>query len=67
MEGLGLDYTGSLQEPVAVCCEHENEPSGAIKCCEFLDKQAIVISYNMDLRCNNVCILEPVQPHCPRV
>jgi hypothetical protein len=67
MEGFGLDDTGSIQEPVASCCEHENEHSGAIKCCKFLDKQAVVICCNMDLRCKDLCILKPMQAHCPRV
>jgi hypothetical protein len=37
MEG-GLDAPGSVQGPVAGCCEHGNEPSGSIKGREFLDK-----------------------------
>jgi hypothetical protein len=26
-----LDLSGAEQEPVAGCCEHDNEPSGSIK------------------------------------
>jgi hypothetical protein len=35
--GVGLDASGSGQEPVADPCEHGNEPSGSIKGEEFLD------------------------------
>ena len=33
----GLDRTGSGYEEVAETCECGNEPSGSIKCGEFLD------------------------------
>jgi hypothetical protein len=32
-----LDATGSGERPVAGFCEHGDEPSGFIKCGEFLD------------------------------
>jgi hypothetical protein len=32
-----LDSSGSIQEHVAGCCEHGNEPSAPIKCGVFLD------------------------------
>ena len=35
--GCGLDGTGSGQGQVAGTCECCNEPSGSIKCGEFLD------------------------------
>jgi hypothetical protein len=35
--GCGLDSFGSGQGQVAGSCEHGNEPSGSIKCGEFLD------------------------------
>jgi hypothetical protein len=34
LEGVG--WNSSSWEPVAVSCEHGNEPSGSIKCREFL-------------------------------
>ena len=37
MWGYGLDRVGSGQGQVAGCCECSNEPSGSIKCGEFLD------------------------------
>jgi hypothetical protein len=35
--GHGLDQSGSEQEHVTGFCECSNEPSGPIKCGEFLD------------------------------
>jgi hypothetical protein len=35
--GYGLDRTGSGQRQVAGTCKCGNEPSGSIKCGEFLD------------------------------
>jgi hypothetical protein len=35
--GFGLDRAGSGEGEVAVTCECGNEPSGSIKCGEFLD------------------------------
>jgi hypothetical protein len=32
-----LYWTGSGQSIVAGCCEHGDEPSGSVKCGEFLD------------------------------
>jgi len=37
MLGYGLDRAGSGQGQVAGACECGNEPSGSIKCEEFLD------------------------------
>jgi hypothetical protein len=37
MEWYGLDWSGSGKVPVEDPCEHENEPSGSIKCCEALE------------------------------
>jgi len=37
MYGHGLDRSGSGKGQVAVICECCNEPSGSIKCGEFLD------------------------------
>ena len=37
MWGCGLDLSGSGQGQVAGTCEYGNEPSGSIKCGEFLD------------------------------
>jgi len=37
MWGYGLDGAGSGLEKVAGTCESGNEPSGSIKCGEFLD------------------------------
>jgi len=37
MWGYGLDRAGSGQGQVAGTCECGNEPSGSIKCGEFLD------------------------------
>jgi len=37
MWGYGLDRSGSGQGQVAGTCEGGNEPSGSIKCGEFLD------------------------------
>ena len=37
MWGYGLDRAGLAQGQVAGTCEHDNEPSGSIKCGEFLD------------------------------
>jgi len=33
----GLDWTGPGQRQVADACECGNEPSGSVKCGEFLD------------------------------
>ena len=38
MWGHGLDQAGSGQGQVAGTCECDNEPSGSIKCGEFLDQ-----------------------------
>jgi hypothetical protein len=35
--GRGLDSSGAGEGKVAGCFEHGNEPSGSIKCGEFLD------------------------------
>ena len=35
--GKGLDSAGSEYGQVAGTCKHGNEPSGSIKCGEFLD------------------------------
>jgi len=35
--GCRLDSSGSGYRPVMGSCEHSNEPSGSIKCREFLD------------------------------
>jgi hypothetical protein len=35
--GHGLDRAGSGQKQVAGICECGNEPSGSIKCVEFID------------------------------
>jgi len=35
--GYGLDRSGSGQGQVVGTCEYGNEPSGSIKCGEFLD------------------------------
>jgi hypothetical protein len=35
--GSGLDWAGSGYRQVAGSCERGNEPSGSIKCGEFLD------------------------------
>ena len=35
--GYGLDRAGSEKGQVAGCCECGDEPSGSIKCGEFLD------------------------------
>jgi hypothetical protein len=32
-----LDASGSVSRPVAICCEHGNEPSGSREGKEFLD------------------------------
>ena len=37
MWGYGLDRAGSEKGQVAGCCECGDEPSGSIKCGEFLD------------------------------
>jgi hypothetical protein len=37
MVGHGLDSFGSGYGPFAGCCEHDNDPSGSIKCCDLLD------------------------------
>ena len=34
----GLDWAGPGQRQVACACECGNEPSGSVKCCEFLDQ-----------------------------
>jgi hypothetical protein len=36
MGRCGLDASGLGQVSVAVSCEHDNEPSGTIKCGELL-------------------------------
>ena len=33
----GLDWTGQLESWLADACECGNEPSGSVKCGEFLD------------------------------
>ena len=33
----GMEWIGSGQEQVAGTCECSNEPSGSVKCGEFLD------------------------------
>jgi hypothetical protein len=38
MKDHGSDLYGARQRPVAGCCECGNEPSGSIKCGEFLDE-----------------------------
>jgi hypothetical protein len=38
VRGYGLGSAGSGQDPDAGFCEHGNEPSGSIKCEEFLDQ-----------------------------
>jgi hypothetical protein len=38
MGRCGLDSSGSVQGPVAGCCEHGHKHSGYIKGEEFLDK-----------------------------
>ena len=46
MKGHGSDSSGAVQRPVAGFCECGNEPSGSIKCAEFLDqliKQGMVL------------------------
>jgi hypothetical protein len=35
--GCGLDTSGSGWGPVVGSCEHGNEPSGSVKCGEFLE------------------------------
>jgi hypothetical protein len=35
--GHGLDVSGSEQGQVVGSCKHGNEPSGSIKCMEFLE------------------------------
>jgi len=37
MWGCGLDRSDSEQGQVTGSCEHGNEPSGSIKCGEFLE------------------------------
>ena len=37
MWGYGLDRAGSGKAQVAGTCEYGNEPTGSIKCGEFLD------------------------------
>jgi hypothetical protein len=37
MGWYGLDRSGSESEPVEGSCEHGNEHSGSIKCCEVLE------------------------------
>jgi hypothetical protein len=39
--GHELDRSGSEQGQVAGACKHDNEPSGSIKCGEFLDQLMI--------------------------
>ena len=34
----GLDWAGPGQRQVADACECDNEPSGSVKCGEFLDQ-----------------------------
>jgi hypothetical protein len=36
--GCGLDSSGLGQGPVVGSCEKANEPSGSIKCVEFLSE-----------------------------
>jgi len=36
--GCGLDWAGPGQRQVADACECGNEPSGSVKCKEFLDQ-----------------------------
>ena len=33
----GLDWTDPGERQVADACEYDNEPSGSVKCGEFLD------------------------------
>jgi hypothetical protein len=35
--GLGLDLSGAREGKLAGCFEHGNEPSGSIKCGNFVD------------------------------
>ena len=42
MWGHGLDQSGSGQGQVAGTCECGNEPSGSIRCGEFLDQLKMV-------------------------
>jgi hypothetical protein len=37
MERHRLNRSGSVQGQVADCCEYDDEPSGSIKCGEFLE------------------------------
>ena len=37
----GLDWAGAGQRQVADACEYGNEPSGSMKCGEFLDQLQI--------------------------
>jgi hypothetical protein len=34
----GLNSSGSGQGPIVSSCKHGNEPSGSIKCWEFLER-----------------------------
>jgi hypothetical protein len=38
MTRYGLDLSGSGWRPVEGSCEHGNELSGFVKCCEILEK-----------------------------
>jgi hypothetical protein len=40
MGGCGLGASETVHGPVVGCCEHGNEPSGSIKCGEFLDQSS---------------------------
>jgi hypothetical protein len=45
----GLDSCGSGQAPVVGFCEHGNEPSGSIKCREFLDYLSLLSAFQEGL------------------
>jgi hypothetical protein len=38
MKGRRQNASGSILRQVLSCCEHGNEPSGSIKCGEYLDQ-----------------------------
>jgi hypothetical protein len=42
--GCGLDSLSSGKGQVADSCEHGNEPSGSIKCGEFLDWLSVFLA-----------------------
>jgi hypothetical protein len=45
MVKCGLDSSGSVQEPVAGCCEHGNESSGSIKDMDLT--RCVTVSFSM--------------------